>query len=67
MEWLKKHVDTVIVLGAIFGSFLWMNTEFNNIDKEIAAIRTEMAVMKTVLIMKDVMPKTLASKIEEDK
>lgn len=53
MDWFKKHVDTVVVLGAILGSVLWMNGKFNEIEKD-------MAVIKTVLIMKDIMPKELA-------
>jgi len=53
MDWMKKHVDTVIVLGGILASVLWMNGKFNQLKKEVA-------VMKTVLIMKDILPKELA-------
>lgn len=53
MDVVKKHVDTVIVLGGILGSVLWQNGKFNELEKEVV-------VIKTVLIMKDVMPKELA-------
>ena len=53
MEWLKKHVDTVIILGGILSSILWMNTKFNSIEKDIA-------VMKAVLIIKNILPQELA-------
>ncbi len=53
MEWMKKHVDTVIIIGAIITSMLWMNGKFNEIEKDIA-------VIKTVLIMKQIMPTELA-------
>ena len=53
MELFKKHVDTVIVLGAILGSMLWMNGKFNDLEKDIVMI-------KTVLIMKNIMPTELA-------
>ena len=53
MDWFKKHVDTVIVLGGICASLIWMNGKFNKIE-------TDMAVMKAVLIMKEVMPHELA-------
>ncbi len=53
MDLLKKHVDTVIVLGGILASVLWMNGKFNQIEKEIA-------IMKTVLIIKGIMPDALA-------
>lgn len=55
MEWFKKHTDTVIILAAILSSVLWMNGKFNDIEKDIA-------VMKTVLIMKNIMPSELANK-----
>jgi hypothetical protein len=54
MEWFKKHTDTVMVLSAILGAVLWMNTRFNELDKDII-------VIKTVLIMKNIMPCELAS------
>ncbi len=54
MNWFKQHSDTIIVLGVMFSGFLWMNGKFNIIEKE-------MTIMKTVLIMKDIMPKELAS------
>jgi len=54
MEWLKKHTDTVIVVGAIVGSMLWMNGKFNDLEKDIAAI-------KAVLVMKNILPAELAS------
>jgi hypothetical protein len=36
------------------------NERFSKIDHEIADLKTDMAVVKTVLIMKDMMPKELA-------
>jgi hypothetical protein len=54
MDWFKKHADTVVVLGGILASVLWMNGKFAAIEKEIT-------IMKTVLIMKDIMPKELAT------
>jgi len=52
MDWFKKHVDTAVILSGILGSVLWMNGKFNEIEKEIGIIKTEMAVMKTVLTQK---------------
>ena len=53
MEWFKKHTDTVIILGGMAASVIWMNGKFNEIEKE-------MAVIKTVLIMKGIFPESLA-------
>ena len=54
---LKKHLDTIAIIltivGCLMGSLLWMNGKFNAIEKD-------MAIIKTVLILKDIMPKELA-------
>jgi len=55
MEWIKKHVDTVIVLGALASGFLWINVKFNEMEKDISTI-------KTVLIMQRIMPAELANR-----
>lgn len=54
MEWFKKHTDTVIILTAVIVSTLWMNNNFSKLDKEIA-------IIKTVLIMKNIMPVEMAA------
>lgn len=59
MEWFRKHTDTVIVLTAILGSMLWMNGKFNDLEKDIV-------VIKTVLVMKNIMPTELAN-VNHDK
>jgi len=62
MEWCKKHIDTAIILGTLGGALMWMNGEFNDLKRDISDIRVDMAVMKTVLIMKKVLPAELAGK-----
>ncbi len=57
-NWIKKHVDTVIILSAFAASLIWMNGKFNDLEKD-------MAVIKAVLVMKNIMPIELAKKIEE--
>ena len=49
MEWFKKHVDTVVVLGGILTATLWMTSKMNDVEKDIT-------IIKTVLIMKNIMP-----------
>jgi len=66
MDWFKKHTDTIIVLGGIISSMLWMNGKFNEIDSRFNKLEMEMSVIKTVLILKDIMPKELAKDIKHD-
>jgi hypothetical protein len=62
MDWFKKHADTVIVIGAIISSMLWMNGKFGDIEREMAVIKQEIALIKTVLVMRGIMPQELANK-----
>lgn len=67
MDLLKKHVDTCIILTSVIGSFLWMNGRFNQVDKEIGSLKTEVAIVKTVLLMKNIMPAELCHAHEKEK
>ena len=54
-NWFKKHIDTIVVLGSILSSMLWMNSKFNDLEKDVA-------IIKTVLVMKNIMPCEMAQK-----
>ena len=65
MDWFKKHTDTVIVIGAIISSMIWMNSKFNGVDSQFAKLEKDIAIMKTVLIMKGIAgPEVFAAKEE---
>lgn len=55
MNWFTKHQDTLVILSAFAGAMLWMNGKFNQLEKDIVMI-------KTVLIVKNIMPNELAVK-----
>ena len=59
MNGMKKHIDTVIVLGGILASVLWMNHQFSGVDNRFAQIDKDLAVIKTVLVLKGIMPPEL--------
>lgn len=50
MEWIKKHVDTVIILTAFASSLLWMNGKFNEIHMHLEFIAHELKKIKIALI-----------------
>lgn len=59
MDWFKKHADTITILGT-FALCFWtmnekMNTRFNALEKDIT-------IIKTCLIIKNIMPAELAGK-----
>jgi hypothetical protein len=59
---IKKHIDTIIILGAFASCMLWMNGKFNEVDMRFAKIDQELAVLKTVMIMQKIMPADMAAK-----
>lgn len=65
MEFLKKHVDTVVVVGAIVGAAMWMQSSIHRLEDDVnarfAKLDQDIAIIKTVLIMKNIMPTELAS------
>ena len=65
MEWIKKHVDTAIVLGGILSAVLWMNGKFNDVEKEINVLSKDLGIIKAVLIIKGIMPAEVAAKGEK--
>ena len=60
MEWLKQHADTLVILSSFALCFWTLNEKVNQIDKDLA-------VIKTVLIMKNIMPDQLCAKPKEAK
>lgn len=60
MDWFSKDVDTVVILGAVIGSMIWMNTKFNDIHKRFNEIEKDIFIIKTTPIVKNIMPKELA-------
>lgn len=65
MEWFKKHVDTVIVLGSILSSMIWINGKFSDVDKKFSEVEKDLAVIKTVLVLKNIMPTKLCEAKEK--
>lgn len=60
MEWFKNHADTLSIISAIIISMLWMNGKFNELEKDVVMI-------KTVLILRNIMPSELAHVVPEEK
>ena len=55
MDWFKQHADTIAILAVFMGGFWTINEKINSIDKDVA-------IIKTVLVMKNIMPNELCAK-----
>jgi len=58
VEWFKKHADTIVILGSFALCFCNMNEKINAIEKDLT-------IVKTVLIMRNIMPTELAKNEKE--
>jgi hypothetical protein len=77
MEFFKKHVDSIAVMGTVICAALWMtgqihqvqremDSRFARLDKEMSNLDKEISIVKTVLLMKNIMPPDLAVKNEQE-
>lgn len=55
MEWFKKHADTLVILITFVSCFWTLNEKISCLEKDVT-------IIKTVLVMKNIMPLELASK-----
>ena len=60
MEWLQKYKEIMAILITVIGGFFWLNNKFECVNAKFSAIEKDIAVIKTVLIMKNIMPQDLA-------
>jgi len=63
MKWFKEQsglVNLIAIVTAFCASFLWLNGKFNDLEREMRTIEKDVAIVKAVLIMKNIMPMELA-------
>lgn len=66
-SFFSKYKDILAFGVSIMGAFYWIHCEFKEVNSNIAAINSkllqvesEIAVIKTVMILKNIMPESLA-------
>lgn len=62
MDWFKQHADTIAILAMFCAMFVWIDGKFDRIDDRFVSIERDVAIIKTVLLMKQIMPCELAEK-----
>jgi hypothetical protein len=60
MDWFKKHVDTMVILGSFAAAMIWMSAQFKEVDQRFSNIEKDIAIIKSVLVMKNIMPSELS-------
>lgn len=57
ISWFTKHADTLVILGSFAVAFWTLNEKISSIEKDLA-------IVKTVLIMKNIMPQEVCKNAE---
>ena len=61
MEWIKKHTDTVVLLGALFSGFLWINGKFHDVEVSINELDKRLVKIETIIYLKGLVAQEIAS------
>lgn len=46
MDWIKKHMDTTIIISIFASGLIWMNGKFNDIDRNFHQVDTEILAIR---------------------
>lgn len=60
MEWFKQHADTIVIVSSFVLCFWHLNDRITAIEKDVA-------IIKTVMVMKNILPVELCKNQEQDK
>lgn len=63
----QKHVEMFTILGVMVAGFALQEVRFSRIDARMSALEKEVTQIKTVLIIRGMMPDCMAKKTTEPK
>lgn len=67
----NEHLQFIVVIIAILGAFVWVRSEsrsdYRELSTKIESISKDVNTIKTILIMKNIMPTDLADNGDKDK
>ena len=63
-NWIKDKGLELIIGGILIGNFYWSDAKFAHIETRFNAIEKDVAIIKTVMLMKNILPSELAHKEE---
>ncbi len=58
-RWFSRHIDTIVVIFTVVTGFFMF---YNKLDTRISNIEKDMAIVKTILIMKGLAPAEIMAK-----
>jgi len=71
MEFFIKNLETIMTFTCLFGSLAFIHAEFNDLNRDMnarfSAVEKDIAVMKTCLLLRNIIPPDMAHCKTEDK
>ena len=64
-SYLETAAIFLSIIGSVIASMLWMNGKFTEIDHRFNQLEKDIAVIKTVMVMKNIMPSELCQNNKE--
>ena len=61
MDWVKKRAEIVVLIGALFSGFLWMNGKFNDMERRFSEIENRLTRIETIIYVKGLISQELAA------
>lgn len=61
METVKKYSHVLIISVWAISFIMWTHSQFNELKKDVFLLEKEVCMMKTFIIMKNIMPNELTS------
>ena len=62
MSWFKQHADTITIIFTVLGAFFVQSNRIDSLSEQVNVIEKDVAIIKTVLILKNIYPEQLADK-----
>ncbi len=70
-SWLKDNGVGIAIITLLVGNFYWTDAKFTHVEEKFdkmnerfVALERDVAIIKTVMLMKNIMPPELAKKEE---
>lgn len=62
-NWFSKHADTIVTISVFAAAFWNLNEKMND---RLSAIEKDLTIIKTVLILKNIMPDELCKTFQKE-
>jgi hypothetical protein len=71
MDWIKKHVDTVLIMGSVVAASMWMSSSVSDLRMDMSnrfhEVDLRLGRIENVIVLKGLVARDYFSNLEEEK